>query len=101
MFDIFKKKKAESKAAMPASQTAVKAVYIMTFTTKEMPPEMLKPTVQIAEGRFKGKNPEFARLWTEQLRPETKIEIANVKYAGPIMHTPQTMQITLANWIKK
>ena len=100
MFNRFKKKD-EPKATMPLADQAVKAVYIMTFTTKEMPPDELKTVVQIAEGMLKGKNPVFAQLWAKQMRPETKIEVANVKYAGPMMHTPQTMQTTLAGWIKK
>jgi hypothetical protein len=107
MFDRFKKKKSQpvakksQKVAMPSADASVKAVYIMTFTAEPMPAEALKPAVKAAEGMLKGKNPVFAQLWTEQMKPESKIEVANVQYAGPMMHTPQTMQTTLAGWIKK
>lgn len=34
------------------------------------------------------------------MAPATRIEIANLQYL-PIMHTPQTMQTTLAGWLRR
>lgn len=82
------------------SEPAVKALYIMALTTEVMPADALKPIVKLAEEMLKRKNPIFAQLMDEQIGPETMIHIANVQYAGPILHTPQTMQATLAGWIK-
>ena len=83
------------------SNPTVKTLYILTLTAKKMPAETLRPIVHIAEGMLKGKDTTFARLMREQMLPDTKIEIANIKYAGPLIHTPQTMQLTLAGWIKR
>jgi hypothetical protein len=83
MFSKFKNKKEDSEVTTSKPQPAIKAVYIMTFTTKEMPPYELKTIIPIAERMRVGKDPAFARLWTEQMRAETMIEVANAKYAGP------------------
>ncbi|MBN1316006.1 MAG: hypothetical protein JXA42_11075 [Anaerolineales bacterium] len=83
------------------SNPTVKALYIMALTTEELPADELKPVVKIAEGMLKGKNLAFAHLMDNQLAPDSMIHIANVQYAGAIMHTPQTMQATLAGWIKR
>ncbi len=99
MFNRFKKKKTSK--APSTSNSMVKALYVLTLTTEKMPGEMLKPVVHTAAAMLKGKDSTFAQLMGTQMLPETKIEIVNVKYAGSIMHTPQTMQSTLAGWIKK
>ena len=84
-----------------SSAPKVKTVYIMAITAEEMPNDRLIPVVHIADHRLRAKNPAFARLMTGQMLPKSKIEVANILYAGPIMHTPQAMQQALASWIKK
>jgi len=76
----------------------VKTMYVLTFTTEEMVAEELMPVVKIAQGMLEKKNPNFAKLIRE-MKPDTRIEIANMQYAGPIMHTPQTMQTALGGWM--
>jgi len=97
MFGRFRKKK-DTKTQTP--NTAIKTMFVMAFTTEKMPVETLQSVVQIAQGMLQKKNPAFAKLLSEQMKPETKIEVANLKYAGSIMHTPQTMQTSLGGWIK-
>ena len=99
MFKRFKKKETPKDPA-PTMDGVVNAVYIMAITTEKMPAATLQPVVKIADGMLRKKNPVFERLWSENVKPDTKIEVANVKYAGPLMHTPQSMQSTLAGWIK-
>ena len=86
--------------ASPALPT-VKAIYILAVTPKKMPVELLKSVLHVSDGILIQHNPAFARLMKEQTLPGTKIEAANIEYAGPIMHTPQALQFTLAGWIKK
>jgi hypothetical protein len=99
MFKRFKKKETP-KSSSPSADSAVKAVYVMAITTEKMPEAQLQPVVKIADNMLRKKEPAFTHLWEEKVQPQTMIEVANVKYAGPLMHTPQSMQSTLAGWIK-
>ena len=78
--------------------SAVKTMYVMTFTTEEMKAEELMPVVKMAQGMLEKKNPNFAKIISE-MAPDTRIEVANMQYAGSIMHTPQTMQTALGGWM--
>jgi hypothetical protein len=101
MFKRFKKQEAPEEGPSSSADGAVKAVYVMTFTTQKMPAATLQPVVKIADNMLRKKTPAFVRLWEERVKPETMIEVSNLQYAGPMMHTPQSMQATLAGWIKK
>ena len=91
---FFRKKKETT----PVS--TVKAVYVMAITAEKMPADALMSAVKAAQAMLTQKNPTFAKLFGEQMQPQSKIEVANIKYAGSLMHTPQTMQTTLIGWVK-
>jgi hypothetical protein len=77
----------------------VKGLYVMAFTPQEVASEELKALVHVADGMLRVKNPVFKQLMEEGMAPQTRIEIANLQYV-PVMHSPQTMQTTLAGWLK-
>jgi hypothetical protein len=59
----------------------------------------LKAVVQVADRMLRAKNPAFKQLMEEEMAPRTPIEIANLQHMA-VFHTPQTMQATLAGWLK-
>ena len=85
----------------PAHSPAVKGLYILALTAEILSPETLKSVVQIGDDMLRERNPAFARLWGEHLHPDTPIIVANILFAGALMHTPQTMQAALIGWLKE
>jgi hypothetical protein len=79
----------------------VKTLFILTFTADPMNPETLRSVVSFADNMLQRKNPAFASIMQEQMLPGSRIEIANIQYAGPSMHTPENMQTTLQGWLKR
>ena len=96
MFKNFKK--SGTKKATPK---IIKGLYILAITTEKIPPDKLKPIVRMADEMFRAKNSMFSSMMTKHLPPKTRIEIANIQYAGPLMHSPQVMMTNLQTWIQK
>lgn len=80
--------------------STIKRIYILTFTAESLPPDGLSSVVKIADDMLRKKNPVFARLM-EEVPPGASLKVANVRYAGPLMHTPETMQTTFRGWLSK
>jgi hypothetical protein len=80
--------------------TSVRGLYIMAFTPEVMAPESLNHVAHVADGMLRAREPTFKRLMEQQMEPKTPIEIASIQHVA-IMHTPQTMQATLAGWLKR
>jgi len=76
---------------VPAHSPTAEGLYILALTAEILSPEMLKSIVQIGDDVLRKKNPAFARLLGEQMQPDTPIIVANILFAGALMHTPQTM----------
>jgi hypothetical protein len=72
----------------------------MAFTPEPLAPDELKQVVQVADRMLRAKDVAFKHLTEAGMAPQTRIEIASLQHI-PLMHTPQTMQTTLAGWLKK
>jgi len=73
----------------------------MTITADKMEAAQLKPIIYMADAGLRNKNAAFAAMMEKLQGTATPIEITNIQYAGSLMHTPQTMQSTLAGWLQK
>jgi len=74
-------------------------LYVLAFTPEVLEPNALRTLSQVAIEMLKAKDSTFTQLFEETLRTNTSIEIADVEYVAS-MHTPQTMQATLAGWLR-
>ncbi|MBE9099192.1 hypothetical protein [Vacuolonema iberomarrocanum] len=84
-----------------SSDLTIKGIYILAITAEKLEPEALMPVVQMADTMLQNKNTTFTAMMERALAVNAPIEVANIQYAGSLMHTPQTMQSTLAGWIQK
>ena len=82
------------------SNTNVKALYVMVFAPEKWGQDQVKEITKVAEGMLKGKDSQFKRLFDEQMRPSTRIDISNVQYM-PFTNTPEWMQTMFSGWMKK
>ena len=80
---------------------SVQAVFVMTFTTAPLSGEALQSMVQVADSMLCGKNETFRSLMTAAVNPKTRIEVCNLQYGGPGLHTPQTMQTGMMGWLQR
>jgi hypothetical protein len=55
----------------------------------------------MADEMLKRKNSSFASLWEDHMQPDTAIKIANIQFAGSLMHPPKAMQTALIGWQKE
>ena len=97
--NILSRNDANPKAA-PAPNPTVKGLYILALTAEILSPDTLKSVVQIGDDMLREKNRAFAHLLGEQMHPDTPIIVANILFAGALMHTLQTMQAALIGWLE-
>ncbi len=78
--------------------TTLQTIYIMTFTAEKMAKDALFGMFDAASEMLSAKNRAFARCMNMR-ENDTLMTFSNLLYA-PNMHTPQTMQSTLAGWLQ-
>ena len=83
-----------------SSELRIKGIYILSITAEALEAEQMIPIVHMADDMLRNKNATFVAMMEKASEMNTPIEIANIQYAGPIFHTPQTMQESLASWIR-
>ena len=98
MRSIFKRKK-ENADQHQEKTLKIKAVYVMAFTPEKLDSNTLMGVSKIAGDMLKGKDANFKQLEEQFTRANTPVHISNLQYSA-LMHTPQTMQTTLAGWLK-
>ena len=82
------------------SSTNVKTLYVMVFAPEKWGQDQIKEITKVAEGMLKGKDSQFKRLFDEQMKPSTRVDISNVQYM-PFTNTPEWMQTMFSGWMKK
>ncbi len=80
---------------------AIKGLYILAITAESLAHDVLRSVVQMADEMLRNKNPIFASLWEDHMQADTAKKIANIQFAGSLIHTPQTMQTALVGWLKQ
>ena len=78
----------------------VKALYVMVFAPEKWEQDQVKEITKAAEGMLKGKDPNFKRLFDQQMKPSTRVDISNIQYM-PFTNTPEWMQTMFTGWLKK
>lgn len=78
-----------------------KALYVLALTARKLAPAELQAVVHIADEMLTEKSARFAEIMSGEMRPDSRIEIANIVYAGPVIHTPHAMQSSMSGWLNK
>ncbi len=73
---------------------------MLAFTSEPLEADMLRAYLARAEKGLRHEQPAYQALMDSLAGSQVPIEVANVQIV-PAMHTPQTMQTTLAGWIAK
>ena len=82
------------------AEPRILGLYVLAFTPDVLESEDLQTLTHVAVEMLKRKDRTFSRLFEATLASNTTIEIANVEFV-PTMHDPQTMQTTLAGWLRR
>lgn len=80
---------------------AVKVAYVMVFTPEKLSTQDLYDGVRNASEWLKEHNDRFNAIANEQMHSKTQNFAINPQYAGPMIHTPQAMQMQFFSWLKK
>jgi hypothetical protein len=76
----------------------LQTVYMMAFTPEKMENNMLMAVCQMAADRLASKNNVFAQRMSMR-DANTRMVFSNQLYIATL-HTPQSMQSTLAGWLQ-